>query len=74
VLSDGDDVGAGDLGNGDTAIGGVGSVQVNVIGTNTGSDGKLELLGLSQTLSSEVTGVEAVLSLVGVCESSRMIN
>lgn len=64
VLSDGDDVGAGDLSNGDTAVGGVGGVQVNVIGTNTGSDGELELLGLGETLSSEVTGVEAVLLLV----------
>lgn len=60
VLSDGDDVGAGDFGNGDTAIGGVGSVQVNVVGTNTGSDSKLELLGLGETLSGKVTGVEAM--------------
>lgn len=64
VLSDGDDVRASDLSNGDTAVGGVGGVQVNVIGTNTGSDGELELLGLGETLSSEVTGVEAVLLLV----------
>lgn len=62
VLSDGDDVGAGDLGNGDTAVGGVGGVKVNVVGTNTSSDGELEVLGLGQTLSGEVTGVEAVLS------------
>lgn len=60
VLSDGDDIAAGDLGNGDTAIGLVGSVQVDVVGTDTSSDGDLEVLGLSQTLSSEVTGVEAV--------------
>ena len=46
VLSDRDDVRSGDLGDGDTAVGGVGSVQVNVIGTNTGSDSELELLGL----------------------------
>ena len=61
VLSDRDDVRSGDLGDGDTAVGGVGSVQVNVIGTNTGSDGELELLGLGQTLSGEVTWVEAVI-------------
>jgi hypothetical protein len=46
VLSDGDDVRAGDLSNGDTAVGGVGGVQVNVVGTNTGSDSELKLLGL----------------------------
>lgn len=64
VLSDGDDVGAGDLSNGDTTVGGVGSVQVNVIGTDTSSDSELEVLGLGQTLSSEVTGVEATKSYV----------
>jgi len=58
VLSDGDNVGAGDLGNGDTAVGGVGGVQVNMIGTNTGSDGELEVLGLGETLSGEITRVE----------------
>ena len=64
VLSDGDDVGTGDLGNGDTAVGGVGGVQVNVVGTDTSSDSELEVLGLSQTLSGEVTGVEAKNSYV----------
>ena len=58
VLGDGDDVGAGDLGDGDTAVGLVGSVQVNVVGTDTGSDGELQLLGLGEALSGEVTGVE----------------
>jgi hypothetical protein len=58
VLRNRDDVGAGDLGNSDTAVGGVGGVQVNVVGTDTGSDSELELLGLGQTLSSQVTGVE----------------
>jgi hypothetical protein len=58
VLSDGNDVRAGDLGDGDTAIGGVGGVEVDVIGADTSSDGELEVLGLGQALSSEVTGVE----------------
>lgn len=58
VLSDGDDVGASDLGDSDTAIGLVGSVEVDVVGTNTSSDGNLELLGLGQTLSGEVSWVE----------------
>jgi hypothetical protein len=60
VLGDGDDVGAGDLGNGDTAIGLVGGVEVDVVGADTSSDGDLEVLGLGEALSSKVTGVEAV--------------
>jgi hypothetical protein len=59
VLSDGHDVGAGDLGNGNTAIGLVGGVQVDVVGADTSSHSKLQLLRLGETLSSEVAGVEA---------------
>ena len=61
MLGDGDDVAAGHFGNGDTPVGLVGSVEVNMVGANTSSDGDLEVLGLGQTLSVEVTGVEAVL-------------
>lgn len=60
MLGDGDDVGAGHFGDGDTAVGGVGRVQVDVVRADTGGDGDLELLGLGETLRSEVTGVEAV--------------
>jgi hypothetical protein len=59
VLGDGDDVGAGDLGDGDAAVGLVGLVQVNVVGANTGGDGDLEVLALLQAVGGEVTGVEA---------------
>lgn len=59
VFGDRDDVGASDLSNGNTAIGGVGSVEVDVVGSNTSSDSNLELLGLGETLSSEVTWVES---------------
>lgn len=59
VLGDGDDVAASDLGNGDTAIGGVGGVEVDVVRADTSSDGNLEVLGLGETLSSEVARVEA---------------
>ena len=59
MLGDGDDVGAGDFGNSDTTIGLVGSVQVDVVGANAGGDGDLQLLRLCETLSCEVTGVEA---------------
>lgn len=60
VLGDGDDVGAGNFCNGDAAIGRVRSVEVDVIGANTSSDGKLELLGLCETLGGQVSGVETV--------------
>ena len=60
VLGDGDDVGAGDLGDGDAAVGLVGRVEVNVVGADAGSDGNLEVLGLGQTLSVQVAGVETV--------------
>lgn len=60
VLSDGDDVAASDLSDGDAAVGLVGGIEVDVVGTDTSGDGNLELLGLGQTLSGQVTGVEAV--------------
>lgn len=60
VLGNGDNVGASDFGNGDTAIGGVGGIQVDVVGADTGGDGDLELLRLGKTLSVQVAGVEAV--------------
>lgn len=58
VLGHGGDIAAGDFGNGDTAVGGVGSVEVDVIRSNTGRHGQLEVLGLGQTLCGQVTGVE----------------
>lgn len=60
VLCNRDDVGASDFSDGNTAIGGIGSIQVDVIGSNTSSDGELEVLSLGQSLSSEVTWVETV--------------
>lgn len=58
VLSDGDDVGASDLSDGDTAVGLVGSVQVDVVGANTSGDSDLEVLALGKALGGEVTWVE----------------
>ena len=49
VLSDRDDVRAGDFGDGDTAVGLVGGVQVDVVGPDTGCDGELEFLGFGET-------------------------
>lgn len=60
VLSNGDDVAASDLSNSDTAVGLVGSVEVDVVRANTSGDGDLEVLSLGQTLSGQVTGMEAV--------------
>lgn len=59
MLSDGDDVGAGHLGDGDTTVGLVGGVQVDMVGADTCSDGDLEVLGLGKALSGQVAGVEA---------------
>lgn len=59
MLGDRDDVAAGNFGNGDTAIGLVGGIQVNVIRSDTSSDGNLQLLCFGETLGCQVTGVEA---------------
>ena len=59
VLGDGDNIATSDFGNGDAAIGLVGGVQVNVIRSNTGGDGNLQLLGLGQAFGGQVAGVEA---------------
>jgi hypothetical protein len=66
VLSDGHDVGASDFGNGDTAVGLVRGIEVDVVRTNTGSNGNLQVLRLSKTLCCEVTGVESDASLARV--------
>jgi len=66
VLGNGDDVGASDLSDSDAAIGRVGCVKVNVVRADTSGDGNLELLGLGQTLSVEVTGVESAVMLAPV--------
>lgn len=58
MLSDGDDVGSSNFSNGDTTVGLVGSIEIDVIRSNTGSDGDLEVLGLGKTFGSEVTRVE----------------
>lgn len=71
VLGDGDDVGAGDFGNGDTAVGLVGGVQVDVVRADTSGDGELELLGLGQALSGQVTGVEAGRAVRSGCRIIR---
>jgi hypothetical protein len=60
VLGNGDDVGASDFGNSDTTVGLIGSVQVDVVRSDTSSNSELEVLGLGQTLSGKVTGVEAI--------------
>ena len=60
MFGNGDDVGAGDFSDSDAAIGLVGCVKVDVVGTDPGGDGKLELLGFGETLGSQVAGVESV--------------
>jgi hypothetical protein len=58
VLGDGDHIGACYFSDGDTAVGLVGCVEVNVVGTDSSGDGDLELLGLCKTLGGKVAGVE----------------
>ena len=63
MLSDRDNVGTSDLSDGDTAVSLVGSIEIDVVGSDTSSDRKLQVLGLSKTLCCEVTGVEAVMNM-----------
>lgn len=49
VFCDGDDVGAGDFDHGDTAIGLIGSVEIDVVGADAGGDSELEFFGLGET-------------------------
>lgn len=65
MLSNGDNIGASHLGDGDTAVGFVGGIEVDVVRANTSSDGELELLRLLETLLGEVAWVETV-----VCSSA----
>ena len=60
MFSDRDNVRAGDFSNGDTAIGLVGSVEINMIRSNTSSDGNLKLFCFRKTLSSQITRMEAM--------------
>ena len=64
VLGDGDHIGSRNLGNSDTTIGLVGRIEIDVIGSDTGGDSEFELLGLGETLGSEVAWMEAFKKLV----------
>ena len=64
VFSDRNDIGAGDFGNGDTAVGLVGGIEVDMIGTNSSCDGNLQLLGLLQALLGKVAWVESEVVLM----------
>lgn len=59
VLGDGDNVGARDFGNGDSAVGLVGSVKVNMVRSDARGHGELEILGFGETLGGQVTRMEA---------------
>lgn len=60
VLSHRDDIAASDFSDGDTTVRLVGRIEIHVIGTDTSSDGNLEVLGLGETLRGQVTRVEAL--------------
>lgn len=59
VFGNGHDVGASDFSDGHTTVGLVGRVEVDVVGTNTGSHSKLQVLGLSKAFCSEISRMEA---------------
>ena len=58
MLGNRHNVGSSDFGDSDTTVCLVGGIKVNVVGTDTGGDGDLELLGLGQSLCGQVTWVE----------------
>ena len=60
MFGNGDNIGACDFNDGDTAVGCVGGVQVNVVRADAGCNGELELLCLCKSLGSQVAGMEAV--------------
>lgn len=59
VLGDGDHVAASHLSDGNTAVGCVGSIEVDVVRSNTCCNSKLEVLGFGQSFCGKVTGVES---------------
>lgn len=60
MLSDRNNIAASNLGDGDATVSLVGSIQINVIRSNAGSDGELQILSLRQAFGGEIPGVEAV--------------
>lgn len=63
VLSDGNNVGSGDLSDGDTAVCSVGGIKVDVVGPNTSCDCDLQLLRLGQALLGEISWMESAMML-----------
>lgn len=66
VLRNGDHVAAGHLDDGNAAVGDVGGIEIDVVRTDTGGDGDLQVLGLGQTLRGQITGVEAMIRVSGI--------
>ena len=58
MFGNGDDIGAGDFSDGDTAVSLVGGVQVDVVGANASSNGNFEIFGFRQTFCGQVARVE----------------
>ena len=59
MLGDGDDIGAGDFGDGDTSVGGVGGVQIDVVASDTSCDGEFKLFGFCEPFGGQVAWVES---------------
>ena len=62
-IENGIDIGASNFSDSNSAIGLVGSIEIDVVGANAGGNGDFELLCLLEALSSEVARVEAKQSM-----------
>ena len=60
MFGDRDDVGSGDFGDGDAAIGFVCGVEVDVVGADAGGDAELEVLRLRQAVRRQIAWVESI--------------
>ena len=60
MFSDRNNIGSGDFGDCDTTIRLVGCVEIDMIGSDTSSDGELEILGFGEAFRSQIAGMEAV--------------
>ena len=60
MFSDGDDVRACDFCDGDSAIGFIAGVKIDVVGTDARCDGEFEVLGFGKAVCCKVAGMETV--------------
>lgn len=59
MFSDRDDIGSGDFDDRDTAVGLVGSIEINVVGSDTGGNRDLKFLRFGESFCGQVARVKA---------------